>query len=88
VLLDNGLRGGHLGLLDRVWRDVHQLLSPTSSRKAFEIAANRRAHVVEVALLAHGGSFTTRSPTPARDGQRGVANAAVQTTASPGPRRP
>ncbi len=91
-----GLGGRRLGddLGDRLDRsvtirlvvDAHQLLLPTPFREALEVPANGRAHVVEVTLLAHGRTFPASCRSPAA--QRGEANVAVHTTASPAPRRP
>ena len=49
-------------------RDVgyaHQLLLAATIRQSLEVPADRGAHVVEMALLAHGRRFPARSSTPA-----------------------
>ena len=57
-------------------------------RQPLEVPADRRAHVLEVALVAHGRSFPTAPTSPSSARQRGEPNVAVQTTVSPSPRRP
>jgi len=55
-----------LRLRIRVWHaQPHELLVTSALRQPFEVAADGRAHVLELALLAHGGTFPTGATTPA-----------------------
>jgi hypothetical protein len=69
-------------------RKAHELLVAAPVGEALEVPADRRAHVIEVALLAHGRSILAVPTTPSDVLQRGEANVTVQTTASPSPKRP
>jgi hypothetical protein len=58
----------------------HELLLADPFLQALEVAADRCAHVLEVAFLAHEKSFPTNPASPSSGSYRGEPKVAVQTT--------